>query len=106
QEADLCRIGIVLAGGQINGMSRSMPVARRSVRQETLLAIGPQQRIEGLHPALARGLLGGPPAALERHLEQRGQVLFESAAFEMIEVDFGYSSFAHADPRAFLAPLR
>src|SRR4029453_13543744 len=80
QEADLCRIGIVLAGGQINGMSRSMPVARRSVRQETLLAIGPQQRIERLPPLLARALHGCAPAALERHLEQRGQDLFESAA--------------------------
>src|SRR6186997_3489935 len=34
QEADLCRIWIVLARGQINEMSRGMPVARRSVRQE------------------------------------------------------------------------
>src|SRR5262245_40169949 len=40
QEADLCRIGIVLVTGQINGISGSMPVARRSVRQEALLAIG------------------------------------------------------------------
>src|SRR6266545_3109244 len=45
QEADMGRVGIVIARGEINGMSRWVPVARRPVRQEAFLPVGPQQRV-------------------------------------------------------------
>ena len=72
------------------GCSARLGFAPGAVRQEAVVAIGPQMGVERLDALLGRGLHHHAPAALERFLEQRRQHPFERLALQMIEQDFGH----------------
>jgi hypothetical protein len=55
------------------------------MRQESLVAIGPQMRVERIAPLLRGDLDHRPPAALDALLEELRKDLFDRATVEMVE---------------------
>jgi ribosomal protein S12 methylthiotransferase accessory factor YcaO len=82
----------VVGGGEENRLQLRVDVAGGSVRQEIVVAIGPQMRVERVDPFVGRGLHHDPPAALVRSLQELRQHALERLVLQMVEQDFGHRS--------------
>src|SRR2546423_10574703 len=88
QEPDIGPVRIAVLDRENDGLVLRIAGAPGGVRQERIVAVGPQMRIERLG-ALRRGRLHDhAPAALERFFQERRQYAFERHALQMIEQDF------------------
>ena len=67
---------------------------RRGVRQEGIVAVGPQMRIQCLGALLRGRLHHHPPAALKRFLEQGRQHIFDRHVLQVVEQDFRHPASA------------
>ncbi len=56
-----------------------------AVRQETVLFVGPKQRVEGCKPLGTACLDHRVPAALQRPLDESGQHLLERLPLQVVE---------------------
>ena len=63
-------VGVFLAGGQIDRLRLRLAVARRAVRQEAFVRIGPQPLVQRLDLFLRGRLNGGAQAVRQRVLEE------------------------------------
>lgn len=66
-------------------MSRRRAVADGSVREEAVVAIGPQPGIKCVEPLLSGALNDSTPASLQRTFEKARQHTLERLPLEMIE---------------------
>src|SRR5581483_7362881 len=85
EEADAGAVRIVAGGGQPDGLVLGESVPGGAVRQEALLAVGPQVGVERVAALLGADLDDGAPPPLEALLEQFRQHTFERMPIEMVE---------------------
>ena len=69
-----------------------------AVRQEGIVAVGPQMRVERVAPLLGAGLHDGAPAALEASLEQAGQRVLQRRFGQVVEQDLGHGQSGCGQP--------
>src|SRR6185369_4077957 len=77
--------------GQQHRLQRGLGLAVGAVREEGIVAPGPQMRIERVDPLVGRRLHHDAPAALERFLQKLRQHAFDRLALQVIEEDLGHS---------------
>src|SRR5690606_33398506 len=76
--------------GEIDRLVLTVSIRAFAVRQEAVVTVGPERKIDGVQSFFRSGLHHGPPASRDGLLEQGGQDFFKRLPLQMIEQDFRF----------------
>ena len=95
QEPDIGPVRIALLYRQHDWLILRIADTPGGMRQERIVAIGPQMGVERVGPLLRRRLHDNAPATLQRFFKQRRQNVVERHVLQMVEQNFRHPVFSY-----------
>ena len=96
-EADGRPVGVIAGDGEQNRLISGQFALVGAVRQEAVVPIGPEMRIERIPSCRLLHLDGDAPAAFDALVDERRQRVLQLGFRQMVEKDFGHACIPACD---------